>query len=176
MEGPAPSPSGNGGGKARERPALPAAAEEGFSRRLLSALLLMAMGFGAGWGTAALTFPRAQAQKENDGRETRGELLAAGWSEADQGIFTRRCQGNCRMPRLYGGGVVDVMEVSCLERPCGEIRAVFDVLDGQGQLVHQLPLVRTGRQGERLQMVLESERPEARRFVLREFRARARVD
>lgn len=80
------------------------------------------------------------------------------------------------MPRLFGGGVVDVMEVSCLERPCGEIRAVFDVLDGQGQLLHKLPLLRSGRQGERLQMVLESERPEARRFVLREFRARARVD
>jgi hypothetical protein len=108
--------------------------------------------------------------------ETRHDLLADGWAEVDQGVFTRRCQGNCRRPRLYGGGVADVMEVSCLERPCGQIRAVFDVLDGQSQWLETLTQERPRRQGERLQLVFESDKPQARRFVLREFRARARVD
>ena len=55
------------------------------------------------------------------------------------------------------------MEVNCLERPCGEIRVVFDVVDGRGQ-------------GERLQIVLESQNSEARRFVLQSFSSKARVD
>ncbi|KEF40984.1 MAG: hypothetical protein ER33_13820 [Cyanobium sp. CACIAM 14] len=182
MEAPAAAQAGGrGGGKppgdgGRTPPALAGGSSSWPPRTLLSALVLLAMGFGAGWGASTLRTSPAQATGGKAGLETRGDLLAQGWSEADQGVFIRRCQGNCRMPRLYGGGVVDVMEVSCLERPCGQIQAVFDVLDGQGQVVQPLTLQHSGRQGERLQLVLESERPEARRFVLREFRAKARVD
>ncbi len=35
---------------------------------------------------------------------------------------------------------------------------------------------RSGRQGERQQLVLESQLPEARRFVLHSFSAKARLD
>jgi hypothetical protein len=110
------------------------------------------------------------------GKETRQVLLAAGWQESDQGVFTRRCQDNCRMPVLYGGGVLDVMEVNCLDRPCGEIRADFAVLDGRGQVIGQIMERRSGRQGERLQLLLESDLPEARRFLLQSFSAKARLD
>ena len=110
------------------------------------------------------------------GRETRQDLVAAGWQESDQGVFTRRCQDNCRRPVFYGGGVADVMEVNCLERPCGEIRADFAVLDGRDQVIAQINAERPGRQSERLQLVLASQLPEARRFVLQSFSAKARLD
>jgi hypothetical protein len=77
---------------------------------------------------------------------------------------------------LYGGGVADVMEVNCLERPCGVIQAVFAVVDGRGQMVDQKTESRPGLQGERLQLVLVSRHPEARRFVLQSFSAKARID
>jgi hypothetical protein len=103
------------------------------------------------------------------------ELLAAGWQESDLGVFSRRCQDN--FPRsLLCGGVVDVMEVNCMERPYGEIRVEFGVLDKRGQQIDQIIETRPGRQGARLQLVIESQRPEARRFVLHSFRAKARLD
>lgn len=85
-------------------------------------------------------------------------------------------QDNCRTPVVYGGGMADVMEVHCLDRPCGEIRAEFVVLDDRGQVIDQIMERRPGRQGERLQLVIESQRPEARRFVLQSFSAKARID
>ena len=42
-------------------------------------------------------------------------------------------QDNCRTPVVYGGGMADVMDVHCLDRPCGEIRAAFVVLDDRGR-------------------------------------------
>jgi hypothetical protein len=119
---------------------------------------------------------RHNAGATNPGKETRANLLAAGWQEADQGVFTRPCQDNCRRPVLYGGGVAEVLEVNCLERPCGEIRGRFGVVDGRGQVIDQIMERRPGRQGERLQLVLESQLPEARRFVLQSFSAKARLD
>jgi hypothetical protein len=142
----------------------------------LLAVVLLAIGFCAGWSAAGLRSPLSGAAAAKPGRETRQVLLAAGWQEADQGVFTRRCQDNCRQPVLYGGGVADVMEVNCLERPCGEIRVAFDVLDGRGQAIDRIEEISKGRQGERLQIVLESQNSEARRFVLQSFSAKARVD
>jgi hypothetical protein len=139
---------------------LPAAASQGFGRRLLLAVVLLASG-------AAAAKP---------GRETRYDLLAAGWQEPDQGVFTRRCQDNCRRPVPYGGRVVDVMEVNCLERPCGDIRVALDVLDGRGQVIDRIEEIRRGRQGERLPIVLESQNAGASRFVLQSFSAKARLD
>jgi len=142
----------------------------------LLGLVFLAVGFVAGWSAAGLRPPLSGSVPAKPGRETRQALLAAGWQEADQGVFTRRCQGNCRRPVLYGGGVADVMEVNCLERPCGEIRVTFDVLDGRGQVIDRLEEISKGRQGERLQIVLESQNLEARRFVLQSFSAKARLD
>jgi hypothetical protein len=68
------------------------------------------------------------------------------------------------------------MEVNCLERPCGEIRVQFGVIDDRGQVIDQIKVRRPGRQGERLQLVLESQLPEARRFVQQSFSAKARID
>ena len=140
------------------------------------AIALMALGFGAGWSGAALRPQSQGAPVMKPGKETRQDLFAAGWQESDQGVFTRRCQDHCRRPVLYGGGVADVMEVNCLERPCGEIRADFAVVDGRGQVIDQITESRPGRQGERLQLVLESQLPEAQRFVLQSFSAKARLD
>ncbi len=183
LEGPAPaaggSPPGKGpggkhsGGKARQ----PTPSSPGFGPRLLLAVGLLALGFGAGWTAAGLRPPHAGAAAAKPGKETRQDLLAAGWQETDQGVFTRRCQDNCRRPVLYGGGMADVMEVNCLERPCGDIQVKFDVVDGRGQMIEHITKDRTGgRQGERLQIVIESQNAEARRFVLQSFSAKARLD
>jgi hypothetical protein len=140
------------------------------------AVALLALGFVAGWTAAGLRPLVYGTAASKPGVETRQDLLAAGWQESDQGVFTRRCQDNCRRPMFYGGGMADVMEVNCLDRPCGEIRAEFGVLDGRGQVIGQIRERRLGRQGERLQLVLESQLPEARRFVLQSFSAKARLD
>ena len=177
LEGPAPSGGGPAKGKPPGgKPRLSAAASPGFGGRWLLAFALLPLGFSAGWTAAGLRPPAQGAAATKPGKETRQDLLAAGWQESDQGVFTRRCQDNCRRPLLYGGGLVDVMEVNCLERPCGEIQVDFGVLDGRGQVIDQIIELRSGRQGERLQLVIESQRSEARRFVLRSFSAKARID
>ena len=142
----------------------------------IPAAALLALGFGLGWLASNLRPPHQAAAPTNPGLETREDLVSGGWQESDQGVYTRRCQDNCRRPALYGGGVADVMEVNCLERPCGDIQAVFAVVDGRGQIVDHETESRPGRQGERLQLVLESRHPEARRFVLQSFSAKARID
>ncbi len=166
------------GGRPPKPPALPPTSGSSrfpLAQRLL-ALALVLLGFGAGWLAAGLRASLAGKPAAGGRGETRQDLLADGWLEADQGVFTRRCQGICRKPRLYGGGIVDVMEVACLERPCGEIQARFDVLDGMGRSLGEVTINRPGRQGERLQLVIESPKPEARSFALVDFRAKARVE
>ena len=158
------------------QPRLPAPASWGFGGLLLLSVVLLAFGFVAGWTAAGLRLPMSGAAAGKQGGETRQSLQAAGWQEADQGVFTRRCQDNCRKPVLYGGGVADVMEVNCLERPCGDIRVAFDVVDGQGEVINRIEEIRRGRQGERLQIVLESQNSEARSIVLQSFSAKARLD
>jgi hypothetical protein len=144
-------------------------------QRLLAVGLVL-LGFGAGWMAAGLRASLAEKPAAGGRGESRRDLLADGWVEADQGVFTRRCQGICRRPRLYGGGIIEVMEVACLERPCGQIQARFDVVDGLGQVLDTVTIDRPGRQGERLQLVIESPKPEAKSFVLQSFTARARVE
>jgi hypothetical protein len=142
----------------------------------IPAAALLALGIGIGWFASGLRPPNQGAAATKPGMETPENLVSAGWQESDQGVFTRRCQDNCRRPVLYGGGVADVMEVNCLERPCGVIQAVFAVVDERGQIVDQETKSGAGRQGERLQLVLESRHPKAQRFVLQSFSAKARVD
>jgi hypothetical protein len=177
LEGKAPAPGSAPLGKPPGRQQrLPAQASPGSRGRLLLAVVFLATGFFAGWCAAGLRPPASGAATAKSGRETRQVLLAAGWQEADQGVFTRRCQDNCRRPVIYGGGLADVMEVNCLERPCGDIRVAFDVVDGRGQVIDRIAQRSKGRQGERLQIVLESQNSEARRFVLQTFSAKARLD
>ncbi|WP_216920616.1 hypothetical protein [Synechococcus sp. CCAP 1479/9] len=166
------------GGRPPKPPALPPAS--GPSRfpplQRLLALGLVLVGFGAGWMAAGVRASLAEKPAAGGRGESRQDLLADGWVESDQGVFTRRCQGICRKPRLYGGGIIDVMEVACLERPCGQIQAKFDVVDGMGQVLGEVAIDRPGRQGERLQLLIESDKPQARSFVLQSFAARARVE
>lgn len=166
------------GGRPPSPPALPPAsgpARFPILQRLLM-LALVLLGFSAGWLAAGLRASLAEKQPVGGRGESRQDLLADGWVESDQGVFTRRCQGICRKPRLYGGGIIDVMEVACLERPCGQIQARFDVVDGMGKVLDTVTLDRPGRQGERLQLVIESDKPQARSFALQSFTARARVE
>ncbi len=166
------------GGRPPSPPALPPAS--GPSRfpilQRLLVLGLVLVGFGAGWMAAGLRASLAEKPAAGGRGESRQDLLADGWVESDQGVFTRRCQGICRKPRLYGGGIIDVMEVACLERPCGDIQVTFAVLDGQGKEIDRVVETKNGRQGERLQLVIESQKPQARSFVLQSFTARARVE
>lgn len=166
------------GGRPPSPPALPPAS--GPSRfpilQRLLAVGLVLLGFGAGWMAAGLRASLAEKPAAGGRGESRQDLLADGWVESDQGVFTRRCQGICRKPRLYGGGIIDVMEVACLERPCGDIQVTFAVLDGQGKEIDRVAENRAGRQGERHQLVIESPKPEARSFALVDFRAKARVE
>lgn len=177
LEGSAPGAKGPRQGKPPGgQTRLPDAAYPSFGYRWLLAVALLALGFGGGWIAAGLRPPANASGATKLAKETRQDLLAAGWQESDQGVFTRRCQDNCRRPVLYGGGVADVMEVNCLERPCGKIQAKFDVVDGHGQVIGQIMKGRDGLQGERLQIVIESPLPDARRFVLQSFSAKARLD
>ncbi|MFM7313947.1 MAG: hypothetical protein ACKO0M_12400, partial [Cyanobium sp.] len=100
-------------------------------------------------------------------------LLAAGWKEVDGGVFARPCQAPCRPPRIYGGGAAASVEVECLLRPCGTITAGFALLDRAGGVVDQRQVERQGRQGERLQLLVESQDPRVVRVELATLQARA---
>jgi len=89
LEGPAPSagrpPRGQPpGGRARRSPAVSLT----FAGRFLLAAVLLALGFGGGWLAAGLRLPAHGAAAAKPGKETRQELLAAGWQESDQGVFS----------------------------------------------------------------------------------------
>ncbi|MFZ0407870.1 MAG: hypothetical protein WAM11_07160 [Cyanobium sp.] len=143
---------------------------------LLLAALLLGLGFYGGWSARSLPWFAAAAPAPGGVAAERQQLLAAGWKEVDSGVFVRPCAGNCRRPKLFGGGAVEVLEVECLDRPCGQIRASFSVLGADGAPLDSLVVTADGRQGERLQLVAETANPKARRLLLQDFSARARLD
>jgi len=163
------SPAQGGPGKGTN----PGRSPAGCSRWLLLALLL-GLGFYGGWSARSL--PWFAAAKPAPAPSERQRLLASGWREAESGVFVRACTDNCRRPRLYGGGAVDVLEVECLDRPCGQIRANFKVTGADGAALETVSVSANGRQGERLQLVAETPNPQARNLVLQAFSSRARVD
>ncbi len=140
------------------------------------AALLLGLGFYGGWWARTLPWFATGKPAASAAPSERQQLLAAGWKEVDSGVFVRPCAGNCRPPRVYGGGAVEVLEVECLDRPCGQIRATFRVLGADGAALDSLVVTAAGRQGERLQLVAETPNPQARRLELQEFSARARLD
>ncbi|MEI7665658.1 MAG: hypothetical protein WCI65_06395 [Synechococcaceae cyanobacterium ELA263] len=142
----------------------------------LLAALLLGLGFYGGWWSRSLPWFAAGKPAASSAPSERQQLLATGWREVDAGVFVRPCAGHCRQPRVYGGGAVEVLEVECLDRPCGQIRATFRVLGADGAPLDSLVVTAAGRQGERLQLVAETPNPQARRLVLQEFSARARLD
>jgi hypothetical protein len=165
------SPAQGGTGKG----ANPGRSPAGCSRWLLVTLLL-GLGFYGGWSARALPWFSAAKPKPTPAPSERQRLLASGWREAESGVFVRTCTENCRRPRLYGGGAVEVLEVECLDRPCGQIRANFKVMGADGAALENVSVSANGRQGERLQLVAETHNPQARSLVLQAFSSRARVD
>ena len=143
---------------------------------LLLAGLLLGLGFYVGWSARGLPWFAAAEPAPAGAAAERQQLLAAGWKEVDPGVFMRPCAGSCRRPKVFGGGAVEVLEVQCLDRPCGQIRATFQVLGADGAPLDSLVVSADGRQGERLQLVAETANPQARRLVLQTFSARARLD
>ncbi len=142
----------------------------------LLAALLLGLGFYGGWWARTLPWFVAGKPAASAAPSERQQLLATGWREVDAGVFVRPCAGHCRPPRVYGGGAVEVLEVECLDRPCGQIRASFGVLGANGAPLDSLVVTASGRQGERLQLVAETQNPQARSLVLQDFSARARLD
>lgn len=146
----------------------------GAGLKLVGCLLLLGLGAALGWQLKGLVLARPVAD-DPAGQllRRRQALLAAGWKEVDGGVFARPCQAPCRPPRIYGGGAAAAVEVECLERNCGAISARFALLDAAGAVVSERTIERQGRQGERLQLLAESDDPRVRRVELGTLRARA---
>jgi hypothetical protein len=102
-------------------------------------------------------------------------LSAQGWRHDGTGVFYRWCQESCHAPQLYGGGVIKAFDVKCVDRPCGDIRMRFDVLNAKGEVIDQLVFNEVGLQGETRRFLIESQKLEAASLELSEFSARAKV-
>lgn len=146
----------------------------GATLKLLGCLLLLGLGGALGWQLREVVLARPIADDPAGQRlKRRQALLAAGWKELDGGVFARPCQAPCQPPRIYGGGAATAVEVDCLERNCGLISARFALLDTSGSVLGERQVERQGRQGERLQLLAESDDPRVSRVELSTLRARA---
>jgi hypothetical protein len=162
---PDPTGAGESPGKPRRKPF------EGLLALLTTGLVVLGGGFYWGWTSRAnLKLSPEQLRAEEQER-----VLALGWKPSAEGVLTRWCQEDCNPPRLYGGGRAEVFEVWCRQRPCGTIRATFQVIDKQGKKIDDITATRTGLQGERLRLVVVSAKPQAARFELARFSAQAMV-
>jgi hypothetical protein len=146
----------------------------GATLKLLGCLILLGLGGALGWQARTLVLQRPVPDDPAGALIKRREaLLAAGWKQLDGGVYARPCQAPCRPPRIYGGGAAGAVEVECLERNCGTISAAFALLDASGAVIGERKVERQGRQGERLQLVAESDDPRVSRVELSSLRARA---
>lgn len=102
-------------------------------------------------------------------------LNAQGWKQDGTGVFYRWCKEKCHAPLLYGGGVIQLFEVKCVDRPCGDIFMRFNVLNSKGKAIERILLKEKGLQGETRRFQVESQNPDATSLELSEFSARARV-
>jgi hypothetical protein len=98
-----------------------------------------------------------------------------GWRTDGTGVFYRWCRGACHAPRLYGGGVIQVFEVHCADRPCGDLLMRFNVLNASSQAIDQMLLREKGVQGELRRFLIETQNPDAASIELSDFVARARI-
>ena len=90
-------------------------------------------------------------------------------------MLTRWCSEDCNPPKVFGGGKAQVFEVWCRQRPCGNIRATFRVLNKEGTAIGTTTSTKSGLQGERLRLVVVSPESQASRFELEQFSAQAMV-
>ncbi|MEB3200370.1 MAG: hypothetical protein VKK62_07575 [Synechococcaceae cyanobacterium] len=139
---------------------------------LVGVLVFGVICFAAGsWVGHGQRFSGATAAPPNE-----PELLVSqGWRHDRTGVFYRWCPDSCNAPRIYGGGVIKVFEVKCLQRPCGDLAMHFNVLNSRGDIVDKIGLTEKGLQGETRRFLIESQNSEAVSFELIAFNARARV-
>ena len=102
-------------------------------------------------------------------------LNAEAWRNDGTGVFYRWCERDCHSPKLYGGGVIQVFEVKCVNRPCGDILMIFNVLNAKGEILDKISYREKGMQGETRRFMVESQNVDAASLELSEFSARARV-
>lgn len=133
------------------------------------------VGFVSGFWFRGEVAPAASGKGDSSLEQQARQLRSEGWRETDPGVFVRRCLEYCHQPKVYGGGIAEVYQVQCLSRPCGVINAEFVVLDGQGREITTMNLTREGLQGERLNLVVKADNPEAQRMELKDLSARAVV-
>jgi len=140
-----------------------------FFQLSLFGMMCLGLGFWVGQSTAKI----AQSQSSL----SRDQVIAAeqGWRAEGSGVFYRWCREECHAPRLYGGGVSQVFEVHCADRPCGEILMRFNVLNAKGQFLHEIDLKGSGLQGELRRFIVESQDQAAVSIELSDFNARARI-
>ena len=138
---------------------------------LITGVALVLGGFY--WGYSFRDARKATAEELRQREQE--ELTTLGWTTSADGVLTRWCTQDCHPPKLYGGGKAEILEVYCKDRPCGSIRATFQVLDKQGQEIGTTTSSKEGLQGERLRLVVVSPAPAAARFKLAQFTAQAMV-
>jgi len=138
---------------------------------LMAGLAVLGGGFYWGYQFRAAQKLSADELKERE----RQELRTMGWQTSADGVLTRWCTDNCNPPKLFGGGMARIFEVHCKDRPCGNIRATFRVLDRDGKEIGTTTASKDGLQGERLRLVVVSPEAQAERFELKEFTAQAMV-
>lgn len=139
-----------------------------FLRWSIFGLFCLGSGFWAGSFNAELRLSLGQPSEAQS-------LSSQGWRKDGTGIFYRWCLDNCHVPRLFGGGVLQVFEVKCVDRPCGDIHMEFNVLSAEGKVVDQISLREKGMQGETRRFYIESQQPDASSLELSQFSARAKV-
>ncbi|MFN9870956.1 MAG: hypothetical protein ACK55E_05895 [Cyanobacteriota bacterium] len=137
----------------------------------LSLVGMMCLGLGIWVGQSTARIGQSQSSLSRD------QVIAAeqGWRAEGSGVFYRWCREECHAPRLYGGGVSQVFEVHCANRPCGEIIMRVNVLNRQSQPIDEIVLKENGLQGEFRRFIVESQNPDAVSIELSEFKAQARV-
>jgi hypothetical protein len=144
---------------------------EGLLPLLTTGLVVLGGGFYWGWTTRANLKPSLEQLRAQE----QDQLLALGWNQSADGVLTRWCREDCNPPKLFGGGRAEVFEVWCRQRPCGNIRATFKVLNKEGAAIGTTTSTKSGLQGERLRMAVVSPEPQAARFELEQFSAQAMV-
>lgn len=144
---------------------------EGLLPLLTTGLVVLGGGFYWGWTSRAAMKPSLEQLRAQE----QDQLLALGWKQSAEGVLTRWCSEDCNPPKVFGGGKAQVFEVWCRQRPCGSIRATFNVLDAKGKSIGTTTSTKSGLQGERLRMVVVSPEAGASRFELEQFSAQAMV-
>lgn len=140
-----------------------------FFRLFFFGMMCMGLGFWVGQSTAKL------AQSQSSPSRDQSVSAQEGWRAEGSGVFYRWCRGECHAPKLYGGGVSQVFEVQCMDRPCGDILMRFNVLNRQSQPIGEIVLNEKGLHGELRRFIIESQNPDAVSIELSDFKARARL-